>query len=598
MISSQANPYPASSQGFGQRESFAKNDKSVLFFKKNYVTFDPPDRKQSIFFDECNRDVISIYASNNSKTRVLFQTTDHIEKLEFALPVEKIILSIKLNRNRTIVAYHVEKSIVEFLNINYSKNEPNQYSLDCRRYMQACRSRNSKLLGFIWTSQAEIVLISDISIEFYSVDPKKHRVKHIKSFPSSTNWFVYQPNVINCDNQYSILMISTGSIGNSIQPFLFANGQISKLDKFIVDGDWNEGNNLELFEQSITIAYIYGNVRLLVLQHESLNVKSKGAQVLIYTVFENTGETVKTHTLDLNLNGRFALNVFDNLVIAHDQPSKTSLIFDIMVSSTEKYDCPNHYVNIGTSQSIRSPDEQDYGMKLDMYSADWVFFQPNFIIDVKMGVVSTLHVDLAQMHNLITEKNLLLDFLSLRSDSADIILSLCANIVINSVRMNQLRSDIQQQASSLADVTSCFEIVHKLLIPYRLIEPQPDFKFSAYREVINQQDFFNEVLRQLSIEPVSCLPFIISIYQEFIYVMREADKDIEPAIVEQFVLYLLKTKRFFQLVQMMRSNILPISKNVGCLLISQRAVWKPALSLGKEILRRLDCITDVLETIN
>lgn len=37
-----------------------------------------------------------------------------------------------------------------------------------------------------------------------------------------------------------------------------------------------------------------------------------------------------THILALDVNGRFAINLVDNLVVIHHQSSKTSVVFDIL----------------------------------------------------------------------------------------------------------------------------------------------------------------------------------------------------------------------------------------------------------------------------
>lgn len=498
--------------------------KSILYLKRNHVVFDPPDRRISIFFDECNRDVISIYGVQGSKTQVLFQATDEIKIFRFNIPVQKRILSIKLNTSRDILAYHVEKSIVEFINIDNVESVENDqeqttYTIDEQRYIQASRARNCKLLGFIWTSQTEIVIISDITVEYYSVDRNKHRLRHLKSFQTATNWFVYQPNVCKSESSFiekhsdiSVLMISTGSLGNSIQPFIFHHNQIFKLDKFIVDGNWEDGNNLELFEQSITIAHIYSQIRLLVLQHESMNTRSNGAQILVYTVNQESGQTIRTHTLDLNLNGRFALNVIDNLVVAHDQPSKSSFIFDISAKSTEKSDCPQHFVDIARNQTIRPPSHEEHDKKFDMYSANWVFFQPNFIIDVKRGSLCTLHLDLVQMDSIIHDKILLLDFLSFREDSHDLILSISSEIVGQSLStISNEPNQYRDLNGGLCDVSSCFEVVQKLLVSAQRVEEvskrtskvskvnTEDVKHQLwhYGPLIEQEDFYRLVLKQL-----------------------------------------------------------------------------------------------------
>lgn len=505
---------------------------SVLLLKQNHATFEAPSQKVSVFFDECNKEIISLTSgipnstggSGGLRTRVVFQATDcckHRDRVEFLLPIEKRILSIKFNPDRSVLAYHVEKSNVEFVNVSCLISDDGivSYKLSDKKYIQSSKTKNSKLFGFLWIGTMQLVMITDISIEYYSVDALRGRLKHLKTFQSSTNWFVYQPSNLQVEgdpddtetseaDSYSILMISTGSFGNSMQPYMFNRGRMVKLQRFDVEGNWNAGEKVELFERSITIGSIYNKVRLMVLQHESLNIKSKGAQILVYTIDTETGLTSKTHTLDLDISGRFAINIFDNMIIAHDQPSKSSFIFDLMIESTEKSDCSKQYVSLIDGQPIKPFCLEGEKENIEMYSLNWVFFQPNFIIDAKKGLLSTLYIDLAGMPEVIQDNILLLNFLAHRKNSEQIILKKCRAIVENSLRASKHESYLH--SSPLADVSSIFDILSKLVISAPELEKKPSNvdknivtpsrigqQACVYSAAIHQEDLHREVFKQL-----------------------------------------------------------------------------------------------------
>lgn len=616
--------------------------KGVLFLKQNHVRFNAPSKiVESVFFDECNREIISLTSGiveqtssgeTRHRTRALFQSTDQNDrgKIELMLPVEKRLLSIKLNSSRTVLAYHVERNIIEFMNVRESLDSEGQpkYVFDEKRYVQNSRAKNSKLIGFLWTGPMDLVIITDLSVEYYHVDANRHRLKHIKLFQSATNWFVYQPPVASdrtesldgfFGNQYSILMVSTGSLGNSMQPYMFSHNQIMRLQRFEVEGSWHDNEKLELFERSITIAHIYGRVRLLVLQHESLNVKSKGAQIVLYTVDPESGVTSKTHTLDLDVSGRFAINIFDNLVIAHNQPTKSSFIFDIMIESTEKSDCPKHFVSLIDSQPIRQLklDEQTSGKAVEMYSLNWVFFQPNFIVDARLGLLSTLQLDLFSMQDAMQDNFLLLTFLAHRRNSEEIILEKCKQIVADSYAM--ATDPNRTNASPLADVSSALEILGKLVISAPELEPRKvqfdplkrprfsdpvvpvkplEYNFGAS---LYQEDIQREVFRPLetsSNEQPAHFHFISSTLLEFILVVRRQERNVEFCIYEQLLKCLMNGKRYYQIIQMIRSEIFKDSKQLACLLLSMRSQYRPAGQLGLDMFHRLDCLTDLVEAID
>lgn len=622
-----SNPKQTSDQSISINPKSSKSSR-VLFLKQSHVTFEAPTQKVSVFFDECNREIISLTSEAGSKTKVLFQATDRFDKVQFILPVEKKILSIKFNPLRTVLAYHVEKSNIEFINVQTSRDAAGQlnYLLTDKRYVQPSRTKTNKLFGFLWTGNLELVMITDISIEYYQVDTQRRRLKFIKSFQSSTNWFVYQPpiysQITGCQsdnssdpNAYSILMVSTGFIGNSIQPYMFDRKQIIKLQRFDVDGNWHGSDKLELFERSITIASLYGQVRLLVLQHESLNVKSKGAQILVYTVDHETGLTVKTHTLDLDVSGRFAINILDNLIIAHDQPSKKSFIYDIMIDSTEKSDCPKHYVSLVDSQPIRPLLLEGKSERIEMYSLNWVFFQPNFIIDARIGLLSTLHLDLFAIREVIQDDLILLSFLAHRRYSEQIILSKCGEIVTSAYK--NATSGSLVNSSPLADVSSTFEVLGKLIVSAPDIQRKPavekqpisetlstkstrDETLSGHCIALQQEDIHREVFRKLeSATPKNSahFHFVSSALLELIFVIQKQDKKVEFCIVKQLLNTLVQGGRFYQLVQMIRSGIFSDSKQLACLLLSLKGQYKPATQLGLEMLGRLNCLTDLIETL-
>lgn len=585
-----------------------------LYLERSHVRFKPPSKNVSVFFDECNREVISLTMAPGSKTKALFQSVDiggHV--IELTLPIEKKIFSIKLNPTASLLAYHAEKSYVEFFNVKKNSSEHGEtqtYILDDRRFVQTTRAKNSKLIGFLWTSPTELVMITDIDVEYYSVDAARRRLKHLKSYPSATNWFVYQPSrvlqssTIASGHQYSVLMVSTGSLSSSMQPYLFKRSQIYRLQKFDVEGDWQGGERLELFERSITIAFLYNYVRLLVLQHESLNVKSRGAQILIYTVDPKSSSTSKTHTLDLDVSGRFAISIHDNLIVVHDEPSRTSSIFDLMIKSTEKSDCAGHFVSLIGSHPIRPPAPDDLGKTMDMYSLNWVFFQPNFIVDAKLGMLSTLELDLEVVQHQLQDNNLLLSFLSNRENSQDIITRKLKTIVRDSMAL--LSEGSQVTSNPLTEVSSAIEIIVQLVVSSEgsadgTNKGSTESVWSNPNTRLRQEDIQRQVFQQLdesSDSSPSLNHFVISTLVEFIFATRKQEKNVDFCIFGQLVRLLVRKKRYYQLAQMIRCGILTDSEELAYLLLSNEVQHELATEMGMNMLHRLSCVPEMTNSLS
>ena len=57
-------------------------------------------------------------------------------------------------------------------------------------------------------------------------------------------------------------------------------------------------------------------------------------EVVLYQIEDDHKPAQKRHILKLNLHGKCALNVVDNLILIHHQPTKTTYIYDIEESST------------------------------------------------------------------------------------------------------------------------------------------------------------------------------------------------------------------------------------------------------------------------
>lgn len=123
---------------------------------------------------------------------------------------------------------------------------------------------------------------------------------------------------------------------------------------------------------------------------------SSSTQVIVYTVYKY--KTVKrTHTLELSdrIDGKFALNIVDNLIIVHHKSSRTSMVFDIQLSNdSTSGGIISYKLPVCEGRPIRSLENYE------TYSSNWVMFEPDIIIDVKKGeFFGALFLGLAPMTN-------------------------------------------------------------------------------------------------------------------------------------------------------------------------------------------------------
>lgn len=486
----------------------------MLLLEKSHIKFDKPSPSLNLFLDECNKEVIIIRPcrSTSNHANICIQPIFEKKVIQFNIPLTKKILCPKFNSDRTIFAYHVEHNVVEFIDI---RKQPHQH-------FRACSAKNSKFYGFFWTGQNEIVMVTNISVEYFYVDAGKRKLKLIKSFGSTTNWFIYQPDHISYNRYnigttsnitqgaFSVLMVSYGLQGSSVQPYLFSNCEIQKLTGFEIEGNWC---NSEQLERSVTICRIYESIRLLVLQHAGLTQKSRGSRILVYSVDIKTKATTKTHVLDFNTSGFFAINIVDDLIVGHHQASKTSFLFDIMNASYEESSQVGHCVSLTNGQPITKRYIEEAHQENSLYSPNWVFIQPDFIINPELGHLMIISLDLEYTPKIFCDTLSLIRFLTFRHNSESVIYKQCRQI---------LDCQTSNDDCPLRTVSSMFDLVAPLTLSS--ITTPDDCKngsiesktqlLPSNKVTLIQEEFHHHVLKELSSHENT---FVISIFLEYIF---------------------------------------------------------------------------------
>lgn len=184
----------------------------------------------------------------------------------------------------------------------------------------------------------------------------------------------------------------------------------------------------------------------------------------------------KCHILRLSLVGRFAINTVDNLIVVHHQATGTSLLFDISLPG-EVINEVTYHAPITPGRSIKpfglklpslSPDGQilqcelcEYSVKATLKSlfnlrffADsthWVLFQPNIVIDAKLGCMWYLNLCIEPLCHLISDRIRLTEFLLQRSNGKQALLKVLAQLV-----------DDQYKGSLLPVLETLFSKINKI----------------------------------------------------------------------------------------------------------------------------------------
>uniref|UniRef100_T1IWP7 Tyrosine--tRNA ligase n=1 Tax=Strigamia maritima TaxID=126957 RepID=T1IWP7_STRMM len=540
---------------------------NFLYLSPDPIRFEPVSNLTNVFFDDANLQVFTV--RSGGATGVVVKGPDEKTLKNFRMEDKGTVISIKFSLDQKILAVQRSQSSIEFVNF--------LTDIDTAEYSQSCKGKNTKIRGFNWTFQNEITVITDHGIELYQVVPEKRILKTLKTYSQTVHWFVYL-------TKSALLLTVSGSLCNQMQPYQFKAGNVYKLPKFEVDLPVNSKPPKQpLLERDVILAEIYGAIRIVVLRHQPKGPGNARAEIAVYT-FQKEGPARKTDILKLNMSGRFAMNTIDNLLVVHHQASKTSMIFDIRL--TGESDGYLNYHDPVTAPlpiqpfKLKVPVVPCQGQKepaqisCELYSPNWIAFQPNVIIDAKLGCLWYIHLHVDSLVDMIPDKNQLVEFLLLRNESKHLLLNVCRQAVspgfqlslyvlsqifnqLNQVYRKHLEADIQAQAQN------------------------------GSRVIIEQSDMYTHVFSLFLEDKDLNYKFVVAVLLEYIRSLNYFDIPVQHYLYEPVINTLVSHKNFYQLHQFLQYHVLSDSKPLACLLLSLESAYPPAFQLALDMLKRL-----------
>ncbi|KAM8967562.1 regulator of MON1-CCZ1 complex [Pelodytes ibericus] len=552
------------------------SDRPVMFEKATNVN--------SVFFDEANKQVFAV--RSGGATGVVVKGPEDRSPISFRMEDKGEVKCIKFSLGNRILAVQRTVKTVDFINLiqDYSQLE----------YSQECKTRNAQLLGFCWTGSTEIVFITDQGIEFYQVLPEKRTIKLLKSQNINVNWYMYCPE--SC-----VILLSTASHCNVLQPFHFKGGTMSKMNKFEIELPVASVKTIKISERDIAMATIYGQLYVLFLRHHAKASSSAGAEVVMYHL-PREGYSKKMHILKLNRTGKFALNVVDNLVVVHHQDTETSVIFDIRLRGESDGTVTLHQPVL-PPHSIHPYQIPVAGpaavagqlpMPCKLYSSSWIVFQPDIIISASEGYLWYLRIMLQPVVRLLVDKGRLMDFLLQRKDCKSVILSVCSQMLTEADR------------ASLPVIATVFDKLNNEYKKY--LDAEHSYTLAVEtsqgrsnallkrpvrgQAVIDQSDMYTHVLSVFTDLKEAPHKFIISVLMEYIRSLNQFQIPVQHYLFELVIKTLVQHNLFYMLHQFLQYHVLSDSKPLACLLLSLESVYPPAHQLSLDMLKRLSTAND------
>ena len=562
--------------------SDAKMSSFYLELFENQMKFPPVTEENNVFFDEGNKEVFSV-SRLDSFNCVQVKRARDASNLEFKVLDKGHVISIKFSPNHKILAIQRSLKNVDLMNFQNGKIVEDEYSV-------SCKGRSTQIMGFIWTSLNELAVVTNQGIDFYQIQPEKSSVKMVKSFSVNVNWFVFLAET-------SVLLLSSGLMGNVIHPYIFRPGSVSRLAKFEVDNpiSTRTPQPSSLHVRDVTVANIYGQIYVVILKNHPRMLNAAGAEVALYQL-QRDMPAKKTAVLRLGAVGRFAVNVVDNLIVVHHQASKTSMIFDLKLNAEYDGQISYHYPVLSplpiqpcqvTKGHSDGEEVKNAEFSYELYSPNWIVFQPNIIIDAKLGCLWQVRVKLESLVNMIDNKGYLIDFLSLREDSTNVLLSVCLQLLLPGRQAN------------LGVVAQVFDKLNNVYRDFLQVCAEKNgaaedikdaYQFQTWyrgQSIIDQSNMYDHVLSKFLNFKETNEKFVLGVLVEYIRSLTQHQIPIEFYLQEMLTMHLVKKKKFHQLHQFLQYNVLPDSKELAALLLSVEKEYQPAFYLALDILKRL-----------
>ncbi|XP_071807803.1 regulator of MON1-CCZ1 complex-like isoform X2 [Asterias amurensis] len=563
----------------------AEDHNFYIELSTNPVRFEPISKATNVFYDEVKRQVFAV--RSGGALGVVVRGPDDRTSTSFRMEDKGPVISIKFSYDLKILAVQRSQKTVEFINF-HSGGDTSEYS-------QSCKGKNTKIIGFNWTNINEVVFITDHGLELYQVIPEKKSLKSLKNINISVNWFVFL-----ADN--SLLLLSSSTLGNVLNPFHFKAGNVLKMAKFEIDlPQVPKPPKLCLLERDVTIANLYSHLYIVVLRHQVRGPSSKGAEIVLYQL-QKESPAKRTDVLRLNMTGRFAVNVVDNLVVVHHQASKTSMIFDIRLPAPETDGYVNYHHPVLAPLPIRPiklrvagiPTQTGLEMRevgIELYSPNWVVFQPNTVIDARLGCLWHVHLRLEPLVTMIPDKCRLIDFLLLRRESKKVILSVCKQVLLPG------------QQCSLSIIARMFDKLNQVYRTFLEEEQSSTQNFEGgavpkavagsarqpftRKIVIDQSDMYTHVLTPVAERKDIKYKFVVAVLVEYIRSLNHFQIPVQHFLYELVINTLVHHNCFYQLHQFLQYHVLSDSKPIACLLLSLESCYPPAHQLALDMLKRV-----------
>ncbi|KAK3885296.1 hypothetical protein Pcinc_010463 [Petrolisthes cinctipes] len=580
------------------------DDRGYLELSRSPIRFEPVSKVTNVFFDDTSKEVLSVRGGGTLGVVVRGVGRDHTFRMED----RGTISSLKFSPDHSVLSVQRSKNSVELLSYSDGEVGPG--------IVQECRSKSASLLGFIWTNKDDLVLVTDHGIEFYQqVMKERLSVRHVRSYSLVCSWFVWS-------TECGLLLLCVGATPTTttLQPFTFKPGQSNKLSKFEVEVSGSGGANspgITLGERDVYVGSVYSQVSVCILKHPA--TPTVAATLDVYTQNKD-GAFKRTHICRLELTGRFAINIIDSLIIVHHQASKTSLLFDIQLGSEVSNGVTSVYpitvprsvqpFSLVEADAVPSASSQPISVPCELYAPTWVVFQPDIVIDARLGCMWHLQLRLDCLAEAVEDKSQLVDCLLRRKQAKPLVLSVVRQVVesgqlaslgqifdkinlayrqhLDSILQSQMGESVSSPTPSSSGVGSERRgvVIEQAEMYSSVLAPLMEEAEKYESENQDQADRTGERPNKLSSR------MVVGVVIEYTRSLGGVGVTVQHFLHQLVINALVRARQFYQLHQLLQYHVLADSKPLACLLLSLVGVYSAGQQLSLDMLRRLNTAHD------
>ena len=182
--------------------------------ENDYFKFDPVSSITNVFFDDHRQQIFIVKSASIcvKSLKNVSSSSDSSFNFSFDNSINNII-AVKFSCSNNILAIQRNENSLELISF---KN--NQIQLNTSIYHE---TKTKIILGFIWTENSELIVITSDTVELLQINTPKRSLKSLKSISTTSNWF--------CCNRTNFLLLSSNN-GLVLTPILFNKaGNLTKL---------------------------------------------------------------------------------------------------------------------------------------------------------------------------------------------------------------------------------------------------------------------------------------------------------------------------------------------------------------------------------